>query len=94
MTDENSEELKNPYVRLERLSLENINDYKPKPEANGYYLIHSSPEELNYPNETNNMLSLDIMSQLLNDNGRLFRSYVLLERLSPHDIENLLTKKD
>lgn len=64
--------------------------FRPKPETNEYYQLHPNAEQLNCPNGTNNVLSLDFVSQLFNDNGRLFRSYVLLERLSPHDIQNLL----
>lgn len=92
---ESSVDLKNPYVRLERCSLEEINGYKLKPESNAYCLIESESEseELNKKEGGNNMLSVDFVT-LLGDCQRLFRSYVLLERLSPQDIQNLLKRKD
>ncbi|KAL5236355.1 hypothetical protein ACI65C_003765 [Semiaphis heraclei] len=90
---ESSDELKNPYVRLERCSLEEINGYKLRPERNTYYLIESGTEESNGEESDDNMVSLNLVT-LIGDGEKLFRSYVLLERLSPHDIQNLLNKKN
>ncbi|XP_026806337.1 uncharacterized protein LOC113549302 [Rhopalosiphum maidis] len=90
---ESSEDLKIPYVRLERCSLEEINGYKLKPERNAYYLIEPGSEEMNEEEGDNNMLSLNFMT-VLDDYEKVYRSYVLLERLSPHDIQNLLNKKN
>ncbi|CAI6362709.1 unnamed protein product [Macrosiphum euphorbiae] len=90
---ESSEELKIPYVRLERCSLEEINGYKLIPERNAYSLMESRSEESNEEESGNNMLSMDFVT-LFGDYERLYRSYVLLERLSPHDIQNLSNKKD
>lgn len=90
---ESSEELKIPYVRLERCSLEEINGYRLKPERNAYYLMESGSEESNEEESGDNMVSLNLVT-LLGDCERLYRSYVLLERLSPHDIQNLLNKKN
>lgn len=59
-----------------------------KPERNAYYLIESRSEEPNEEESDNNMVSLNFLT-LLGDCGRLFRSYVLLERLSPNDIQHL-----
>ncbi|XP_022167470.1 uncharacterized protein LOC111031719 [Myzus persicae] len=91
--ESSTDELKIPYVRLERCSLEEINGYKLKPERNAYYLIESRSEEPNEEESDNNMVSLNFLT-LLGDCGRLFRSYVLLERLSPNDIQHLSNKKD
>ncbi|XP_015374355.1 PREDICTED: uncharacterized protein LOC107169199 [Diuraphis noxia] len=90
---ESSDELKNPYVRLERCSLEEINGYKLKPERNAYYLIESGSEESNKGESDDNMVSLNLVT-LIGDGEKLYRSYVLLERLSPHDIQHLLNKKN
>ncbi|KAL4092357.1 hypothetical protein QTP88_026877 [Uroleucon formosanum] len=86
---ETSDGLKIPYVRLERCSLEEINGYKLKPEKNTYYLVESGSQESNKEESDNNLVSLNLVT-LLGDCERLYRSYVLLERLSPHDIQNLL----
>ncbi|XP_060876421.1 uncharacterized protein LOC132949506 [Metopolophium dirhodum] len=90
---ESSEELKIPYVRLERCSLEEINGYRLKPEKNAYYLMKSGSEESNEEESSDNVVSLNFVT-LLGDCERLYRSYVLLERLSPHDIQNLSNKKN
>jgi len=58
-----------------------------KPERNAYYLIESSSEELNEEEGDRNMLSLDFVT-IFDDNEKLYRSYVLLERLSPNDIDH------
>ncbi|XP_025197143.1 uncharacterized protein LOC112595946 [Melanaphis sacchari] len=89
---ESSEGLKNPYVRLERCSLEEINGYKLRPEKNAYYLIEPETEQI-HQEVDNNMLSLNLMT-IYGDYEKLYRSYVLLERLSPHDIQNYLNKKN
>ncbi|CAH1726241.1 unnamed protein product [Aphis gossypii] len=92
--DIQSELLKTPYVRLERCTLEEINGYKYIPERNAYYLIEPESEEINEEKvEDNNELSLNFKS-VYNDFEKLYSSYVLLERLSPSDIQHLLNKKD
>jgi len=62
--------------------------YRLKPETNAYYLIESESQESNKEESDKNMVSLNLVT-LLGDCERLYRSYVLLERLSPHDIQNL-----
>jgi len=51
--------------------------------------MESRSEESNEEESGDNMVSLNLVT-LLGDCERLYRSYVLLERLSPHDIQNLL----
>lgn len=50
--------------------------------------MESRSEESNEEESGNNMLSMDFVT-LFGDYERLYRSYVLLERLSPNDIQNL-----
>lgn len=58
------------------------------PETRDDFSITSNTEESEEEDE-NDVYSLEFVTQLFGD-GKIFRSYVLLERLSPHDIQNLL----
>lgn len=58
-------------------------NFRPKPEANGYYLYEPSKEELHYSDGNK-------VSHSAGDRERWFCAYVLLERLSPNEIENVL----
>lgn len=56
--------------------------FRPRTERNSYNEIDSSSEQLHSN-------SLNLLSYI-GDNQRLFHSYVLLERLSPNVIQDLL----
>ncbi|KAF0772203.1 Uncharacterized protein FWK35_00000783 [Aphis craccivora] len=87
--DINSELLKIPYVLLERCTLEEINGYKWIPEKNAYYLIEPESEKINEEEvEDNDELSLNLKSIL--EQIQTYTPYVMLERLSPNDIQYLL----
>lgn len=91
--DIESELLKTPYVLLERCTLEEINGYKWIPEKNAYYLIEPESEEINEEEaEDNNELPLNLKS--IFENLQKYTPCVLLERLSPNDIQHLMNKKD